>query len=244
MIDLLNYLEQTGFDTTDLKTAFNGNSGAQINALAAASKQETSPVSPNTSLIEEKKEEDKDAASDSDENAAKKKKQPKRPRDPNAPKRPLNVFLKFRNQEQKRIASERKEKGEPELSRADMTAAVKENWEKLSQPERDALDQECKEQRERYHNDLAAYKASNGASQTPAQASNDSPAQDPTASQEPVASQEPATSTPDEPAASQEAPLSQEALSQSQPDADGSEPPKKRQKKKDESKKKKKSKSE
>lgn len=238
VFDLIDYLQNSGFDTTELRTAFGG-ANTPPNAQAA-------PVTPAKKTRGNKTTESQSATSQASnaapaapvESAApaaesagtqgeaeEKPKRAKRVKDPNAPKRPLNSFLKFRNQEQRRISQDRKSKGEPELARDEMITAVKNSWENLPQSVRDTLDRESKEELGRYHTELTAYKANNNftASQSQDPEHDNAPS-----SQEPL-SQEPLSQEP----------LTQESATQ-EDSQDGASPSKRKPKRKDDKEKKKK----
>lgn len=147
----------TGMEVDDLRAAFTGGIASAVKPaiLTNAELKETPKLS-------DSKTDTQQSAADScnvDEGESPKRRK-RAPKDPNAPKRPLNAFLKYRNQESKKISEERRSKGETDLSRADMSLTVKEHWEKLPESVRENLIQESKQELDRYHARLASYKES------------------------------------------------------------------------------------
>lgn len=242
VFDLIDYLQNSGFDTTELKAAFGGAISPKAQAAPATPAKKTrgtkaadakaipaqaAPAEP-AAAPEQTQAAAPAQSTEAQAETEDKPKRAKRVKDPNAPKRPLNSFLKFRNQEQKKIAQDRKSKGEPELARDEMIAAVKSSWENLPQTARDAIDRETKEELQRYHADLIEYKANNNFAASQGQDPEHEPS-----SQEPL-TQEPLSQEP----LSQE-PLTQESATQ-EGSQDSSSPSKRKPKRKDDKEKKKK----
>lgn len=74
------------------------------------------------------------------------------------PKRPLNAYMRFRNDEYKRVTRERKESGEPDLSRNELSDLVKKNWDDLPDVDRQKLQDDSKAELDAYHLRMADYK--------------------------------------------------------------------------------------
>lgn len=198
-------------EADDLRAAFTGGIASAVKPMGSTDSElkETSKTSDATADNQLPA-----ATNGNAEEADSPKRRKRAPKDPNAPKRPLNAFLKYRNQEAKKISEERRTKGETDLPRADMSVAIKEHWEKLPESVRENLIQESKKELDRYHANLASYKES---ANTP----------DEYVLTQPESSQ--ATAQPE----SSQPTLASSQAEQSSPES----PPKKKQRRKDDSKK-------
>ncbi|CAN6442322.1 unnamed protein product [Victoria cruziana] len=88
------------------------------------------------------------------DDGSKKRKQPKKKKDPNAPKRAMSAFMFFSTSERDNV-----KRTNPGLSFTDVGRALGEKWKKMSGQEKDRYETMARADQKRYKNEMAGYKS-------------------------------------------------------------------------------------
>lgn len=174
-MDLITYLETGGFDASELRAAFNPASGSVVSGpkgestsaapaprptrkTADKSKAATEPK-PIVSIAssEADAEPATEAAADGDDKP-KRKRKPRAPKDPNAPKRSLTPYLKFRNEVMSDIVAKNKENGS-HMSMEEINQLVREKWSELPEAELNRRKEEYQRLTDEFHQKMEVYNA-------------------------------------------------------------------------------------
>ena len=102
-----------------------------------------------------KSEESESSNNDNQEQSSKKSKKKKKAKDPNAPKRNVSAYLHFSSAKRGDV-----KESQPDLSFGEITKVVTASWKALSVEERVPWDEKAAVDKERYEEELAAYKDS------------------------------------------------------------------------------------
>lgn len=147
LVDLVNVLAATG--VLDAATA------SEIAQQAASSV--STPVA-NAALRFATGQDDGEISYEAFKRRDRAKKPRKRETDPNAPKRPLNAYLTFSNEQKKQIREDRESQKLEPLSMSELNKLVQERWTNLGQEEREKYHLQHTESLQQFNEELKRYK--------------------------------------------------------------------------------------